>query len=102
MLVRLTTVSLRRMVLLTGFAGFMASLHAQSADALPSFEVASIKPSKPSAEGMSILGDPNGRLNVQNATLKDLIRFCYKRRDFQIAGGPKWLEVDRAEKPSAN
>jgi uncharacterized protein (TIGR03435 family) len=32
---------------------------------------------------------------VQNATLKDLIRFCYRLRDFQILGGPKWLEVDR-------
>lgn len=81
--------------MLTGLAGLAASLRAQPSDPLPSFEVASIKPSNPSAEGVSIFGDPNGRLNVQNATLKDLIRFSYKLRDFQISGGPKWLEVDR-------
>jgi uncharacterized protein (TIGR03435 family) len=83
------------MVLLAVLVGSTVALYAQSADSLPSFEVASIKPSKPSTDGMSIFGDPNGRLSVQNATLKDLIRFCYRLRDFQILGGPKWLEVDR-------
>jgi uncharacterized protein (TIGR03435 family) len=32
---------------------------------------------------------------VENATLKDLIRFCYQVTDDRITGGPKQMDDDR-------
>ena len=82
--------------LATALSATVVPLGAQLADtAAPPFEAASIKPSGPNIEGTTIQGDPNGRLNAQNVTLKDLIRFAYQLRDFQIVGGPKWLDADR-------
>jgi bla regulator protein BlaR1 len=58
----------------------------------PAFEVAAIKPSKPGSTGSSILWDMSGRLTVENASLKRLIWSAYDVRDFQIVGGPPWLD----------
>ncbi len=58
------------------------------------FEAASVK-----------LGDQNsndsgwnmttGRIRIRNMTLKHLIMMAYKVKEYQIAGGPKWLDTDR-------
>ena len=60
----------------------------------PGFEVASIKPSKPGTRGYSIQPLP-GRLTASNTTLKMLIAAAYRVYDFQVSGGPKWLDSDR-------
>lgn len=92
-------------ILLTvSHGGALRIVDAQAPDTRPTFEVAAVKPSKPSSEGTNIRSDPNGTLRVENATLKDLIRFCYQVGADQIAGGPKWLDVDRfdvAAKPES-
>jgi uncharacterized protein (TIGR03435 family) len=65
--------------------------------ALPSFEVASIKPNKPDASGRVLVGirfEP-GRLTVTGATLKQLIALAYDVRDTQVSGGPGWIDSDR-------
>jgi uncharacterized protein (TIGR03435 family) len=63
----------------------------QPQEALPQFEVASIKPNK-SGDGRIMMGvQPGGRLNATNVTLKALIRNAYQVQDFQIAGGPDWM-----------
>jgi bla regulator protein blaR1 len=59
------------------------------------FEVASIKPSNLDPGDRSITTDRSGRLSVENSSLKDLIRNAYQLRDFQISGGPAWLDADR-------
>jgi uncharacterized protein (TIGR03435 family) len=90
--------------LATALSAKVVPVGAQQADTALSFEVASIKPSKPNSDGTNIQSDPNGTLNVENATLKDLIRFCYRLRDDQIMGGPKWMDADRfdiAAKPES-
>jgi uncharacterized protein (TIGR03435 family) len=61
----------------------------------PVFEVASIKPSAPGGRGMSINRSNGGRITTQNVPLRFLITFAYDVRDFQVTGGPGWLNADR-------
>src|SRR5579871_2042488 len=61
---------------------------------VPAFEVASIKPAKPGVRGYSIQPLPGG-LHVANTPLKLLIAEANHVFDFQISGGPKWLDEDR-------
>lgn len=67
-----------------------ATVHAQT------FEAASVKPSAP--------GNPNGStteyvsgggFRALNGTLRGLIESAYDIREFQIVGGPGWLNTDR-------
>jgi bla regulator protein blaR1 len=60
-----------------------------------SFEVASIKPGDPAAGGTQIGLSPGGTFNAKNVTLKALIQNAYDVRDFQISGGPGWIETQR-------
>jgi uncharacterized protein (TIGR03435 family) len=59
-----------------------------------SIEVASVKPSKPGVRGYAIQPLP-GRLHTANTSLKMLVAAAYNVYDFQISGGPKWVEDDR-------
>ena len=62
-----------------------------AADADPSFEVATIKPTDPDTQGRRINAD--GRNFVtQNTTLADLIKFAYKVNGKQIVGAPDWWD----------
>ena len=70
---------------------FTPALAAQT----PVFEVASIKPHKPDPTGSGGLSAQHGRLNFINVTLKNLITSAYELRDFQISGGPAWIDSER-------
>jgi uncharacterized protein (TIGR03435 family) len=59
----------------------------------PTFEVASIKPSPPGSNGMSI-GSPAGRFIARNASLKLLVVNAFNVQNFQIEGGPSWMNSD--------
>jgi bla regulator protein blaR1 len=59
------------------------------------FEVASIKPTEPGAQGSSLLTDRSAGLTVKNMPVKALIGFAYDVKDFQISGGPGWVNTDR-------
>jgi len=61
----------------------------------PAFEVASVKPSSPDARGQTFQFTPGEGLAVKNGTLKGLIETAYNVRDFQISGGPGWLDSER-------
>ena len=65
-----------------------------AADAIPSFEVATIKPSKPE-ERFSILVNRSGLLTTTNTSLSDLIKFAYDLHPRQITRGPAWLESEK-------
>lgn len=80
---RLASLALPALLVLPG--------RAQPAEA---FEVASVKPAKTGVRGYSIRPLP-GRLSVSNATLGMLVAAAYRVYDFQISGGPKWLNADR-------
>jgi len=60
-------------------------------DARPSFEVVSIKPSKPYDRSHSWNGSMDS-LTIENYTLRRLIRSAYNlKSDSQVLGGPKWI-----------
>jgi len=62
-----------------------------------SFEVATIKPAAPEAEGQFIRPSP-GRLTITNMTLLQIIRFAYSEGtagNIEITGGPGWIDKDR-------
>jgi len=79
-----------------GIALAMApGLPAQNATAPLTFEVASIKPSAPDAQGSGIQFMPGGGLRMTNITLKQMITFAYGVQDFQVLGGPGWINSER-------
>jgi len=59
------------------------------------FEVASIKPSAPGGRGVRVEMAPGGRLDESNITVKFLIQQAYNVKDFQISGGPGWINSER-------
>ncbi len=65
-----------------------------AADANPSFEVATVKPSKPE-ERFSILVNRSGLLTTTDTSLADLIKFAYDLHPRQIAGEPPWFESEK-------
>jgi|SRR5689334_23396442 len=82
-------------------AGSLTVLSAQApapSSARPAFEAASVKRNKEGGP-FGLLFQPGGRLRATNLTLKMLIGAAYGTPqplpDFQISGGPKWIETDR-------
>jgi uncharacterized protein (TIGR03435 family) len=79
---------------------------AQSAPPPPTFDVATIKPSKPDDNWQSWSND-NNLTTVENYTLRALIKIAFDlHSDSQVIGGPEWLnkqhfdiaaKVDEAE-----
>jgi uncharacterized protein (TIGR03435 family) len=65
-----------------------------AADANPSFEVATIKPSQPDRQGKGF-GVQGSHFRTINTTLADLIKFSYGVQDKQIIGAPSWTESDK-------
>src|SRR5262245_21289190 len=59
------------------------------------FEVASIKPNSGGPGPTMVQMPPTGRLNIVNATLRTLLRSAYRLQDYQIIGGPDWLNEAR-------
>jgi len=74
-----------------GMAAF-ALLGSVCGQGVDRFEVASIKPNLSGAQNTSIATE-GGRLVITNATLKTLIRNAYGILDFQLTGGPGWLDT---------
>src|SRR5688572_3969291 len=68
------------------------SMRAQS-PAAPAFEVASVKPNKSGASNSSTSGTATSFTAV-NATVRHLISFAYRLKDFQVAA-PSWTEGER-------
>lgn len=72
-----------------------AQLLQATTDPLPSFEVASIKPSRPGDNNRALMMSP-GKLMAKNQDAKELIKFAYNcTSDDQLLGGPNWINSDR-------
>ncbi len=65
-----------------------------AADADPSLEVATIKPSQPDRQGRAFLWRGN-QFTTFNTTLMSLIGFAYATQDKQVIGGPDWMSSDK-------
>jgi uncharacterized protein (TIGR03435 family) len=71
-----------------------ARLKPMDADASPVFEVATIRPSNPDAQGRGFA--VRGRMfSTLNTSLSNLISFAYGLQARQITGGPDWLETEK-------
>lgn len=104
---RVYNLTLGRKMLLTA-AGMMAigipiaigilnapQVHAQAEAPKLTFEVASIKPNSGDDRRIGIQVLPGGDLRTTGTTLKFLITYAYDVRDFQVSGGPGWINSDR-------
>lgn len=60
----------------------------------PEFDVASIKLNTSAAKGGQIQSR-RGNFSVENLPLRNLILLAYGLRDFQLAGGPSWIDSER-------
>jgi uncharacterized protein (TIGR03435 family) len=81
------------MLVLTGVA-VLPQTNAQSPAPRPEFEVASVKPNT-SGNGMIMIRPPvGGRFTATNVRLKMLIGLAYKLQDYEISGGPAWINSD--------
>ena len=59
------------------------------------FEVASVKPNKSGENFIRFQNQPGGRFNINNAPLREIIRFAYQLQNFQIVGAPDWIASER-------
>ena len=60
----------------------------------PSFEVATIKPSRPDGQGLAITLRGRDVITL-NTSLAQIIAFVYELHPRQLTGGPAWVESDR-------
>lgn len=75
--------------------GILKSRAQESAATRPHFEIATIKTTDPNERGMRYAIRPPGNLSVLNMTLKNLISSAYDVHQFQVVGGPHWIDTDR-------
>lgn len=69
-------------------------MESMPANADPSFEVATIKPSEPDRPG-KMLTIQGRRMVTRNLSLDELISFAYEVHAKQIVGGPAWASTDK-------
>jgi uncharacterized protein (TIGR03435 family) len=62
---------------------------------VPTFEVASIKPSKAEPGSDSGISSKQGRISAQRVTLRRCIRGAYNVPETLVVGGPKWVDDER-------
>jgi uncharacterized protein (TIGR03435 family) len=60
----------------------------------PAFDVASVKPNTGGGGGFS-MGTKNGRLTATNVPVRMLIVKGFHVKEFQLSGGPGWLDSER-------
>ena len=70
-----------------------AVIRAQTPAAHSEFEVASIKRNV-SGDLSRAMRPGIGRLSISNMTPRDLLMVAYQVRDFQISGGPSWIDSE--------
>jgi uncharacterized protein (TIGR03435 family) len=87
---------MRKWLAIATAAVVLPTLHAQGLQqtAQPQFEVASLKENT-SNDGMVAIQTQKGRYTARGFTLAALIRNAYRVQEFQIIGGPDWINTDR-------
>ena len=91
----MTRYNLRGLLVTLALNVVLASgLRSQEPPAAPVFEVAAIKPHNPAEPGGGF-SFQHGRLTISNTALRVLIMSAYSVKDFQISGGPNWIDGER-------
>jgi uncharacterized protein (TIGR03435 family) len=81
------------LMLLIAGATAIFSLYAAPQEAPPAFEVASIKRDASGERGWYARWFPS--LHIERMTLKNLVILAYQVHDFEVTGGPDWINSDR-------
>ena len=68
---------------------------AMDPNANPSFEVATIKPSKPDAQGKLFVVEPGGKFRTLNFTLGEMISTAYGVQAKQVVNAPEWVWTEK-------
>jgi uncharacterized protein (TIGR03435 family) len=74
-------------------AGPQAAAPQAGAEPLPAFEVASVRVNTTAQMNRLFRPQPGGRFEATNMRLRDLVQFAYQVRNFQIEGGPDWMDT---------
>jgi uncharacterized protein (TIGR03435 family) len=61
----------------------------------PTLEVASIRPSSVGETGPTFRVDPQFRFIITGTTTRELIAEAYNVKDYQISGGPSWINSEK-------
>jgi uncharacterized protein (TIGR03435 family) len=85
-----------RRILALVFAAMAGWFTVPCLPATPGFDVVSIKPAAPGTpSGGAYLLFPGGRFVGKNLPVKRLIIEAYEMSDFQVTGGPGWIDSER-------
>ncbi|HEY3841521.1 MAG TPA: TIGR03435 family protein, partial [Bryobacteraceae bacterium] len=79
----------------TGILALTLLIPLAQAQNRPAFEVAAIKLNRSGAMNSGFRRAAPGELNALNITLKMLIAYAYNVQDYQIIGGPGWMDSER-------
>src|SRR5262245_66134019 len=82
---------MRRRIVLTALLAAALPAQAQS----PAFEVASIKRNVEVSDRAYVRNEGGGRVSVGNNSLRNIIRNAWRLQNFQIVGGPDWVNTER-------
>lgn len=72
----------------------MALAGAALAQEVSQFDVASIMPNTSLRKGYSVNTDKHGEFIAESVTLRNLISYAYRVKEFQILGGDKWVDSE--------
>jgi uncharacterized protein (TIGR03435 family) len=86
---------LRTLAVLSLLSYLLLPSQAPSGRAPQPFEVASIRPHNPKLVDSTISIPARGEISIWGMTLRNLIKFAYNLRDYQLSVGPKWLDSDK-------
>jgi len=64
---------------------------------LPAFAAATVKPVKNPRGILGFVSYPGGRVTIGNATFKMLMCYAFDVQEFELSGGPNWIDTDRYE-----
>jgi uncharacterized protein (TIGR03435 family) len=68
---------------------------AQGGQAMPKFDVTSVKPNAGTQDFVRFDPQPGGRLSITNASLRMVMGWAYGVQDSQLSGGADWVGRDR-------
>jgi uncharacterized protein (TIGR03435 family) len=78
-----------------GAAACLVVVNGQTPGKPPAFEVASIRENVSASDNASVRAQPGGRVSVSNNSLRNIIRNAYNVQNYQIIGGPDWINTAR-------
>lgn len=81
------------LVLATTYCAGNVPGQAQRSSSQPEFEVASVKLAA-NPEGRALLQAVPGQLQMTNITLRRLVLIAYGVQDYQLSGGPQWIDSE--------